>query len=190
MATKEKQAGDSASGKKVKPCNPGEHKLAPDHPDTDKQFKDRANELARCDEESTKFEGKAARHNESGILRREGALKRENKGQAKSAVSGTTQEEEVGLRCTVCGVRVDGELDHVTQDKDGSVNAVECKTGAFPGLDQAQIDRNTRQMERLRNLSENGTNVIYKVEEGTPEGPIRDLAEQVGLEIKDIITVP
>jgi len=190
MATKETNPKGSGSGTKAKPCPPGGHKLKPDHPATDEELKDRINRASGAGDEAKKFEAKAARHNQNGILRREGSLKRDPKSPGdRSAVSGGTKAEEVGLRCEVCGQRVDGELDHVTEEKDGSVNAVECKTGAFPGLDQDQIERNTRQMERLRNLSENGTGVMYKVPKGTDAGPILKLAKQVGLVITKIIPV-
>ena len=82
------QATGAAAAANAQP-RPGHEVGDVKHPDTDEEFKDRRNALARDHSPGGEHEHKAAQHNESGILRAEGALSRENpSGPKKSAVSG------------------------------------------------------------------------------------------------------
>ncbi len=117
--------GGPGVGGNVQPC-PGHEVGDVKYPDTDQEFKDRRNALARDHSPGGEHEHKAAQHNESGILRMEGALRRDNpSGPKKSAVSGKDKSQKIVPVCKHCGAVMDGEADHAVQDKSGKNSLVE-----------------------------------------------------------------
>lgn len=120
----------------------------------------RIKEMQGSRDEDRKFEGDAAKHNEYGIRRAEKAL-------GGSAVSDRESEEKkVKYRCTKCGRVPDGEIDHLSMEKDGTLIAVECKTGEGfnPAKSTDETERNIRQMKRYRSFgNQPGRGVTYKI---------------------------
>jgi hypothetical protein len=166
------------------------------YPSTDSEFRDRKNALKSnrdpnlSNRDGTRFEGAAAEHNESDILRQEGRLNSKKKPDEdrKSAVSGAGNDEKIQFTCSICGEVQDGDVDHVGQDRDGHTKAVECKNGENfnPALDQDQTDRNIRQMTRLRDMAQaQGMSVVYKVPATHTEAAaqIQSTAQQLGFTV-------
>ncbi len=177
------EPGSSASVQ-AKPCPGHEYGGAPHCPPTDEEFKDRRNQLARDHSPGGKHEHAAAKHNEPEILRAEGAMQREH-GEKRSCLS-TGDHEQVTHACKHCGEPMHGEIDHVGQDRDGKMHAVEAKSGSdfFPAKDPGETRRNWRQMNRNVTLAKSsGMGVIYKIPAGHKkvEKQIRALAEELGM---------
>jgi hypothetical protein len=65
---------------------------------------------------------------------------------------------------------MDGEIEHVIEDKNGKRHAVEAKSSEdfYPAKSDDETTRNERQMVRYKTLSQNQSyGVVYKL----PKGP-------------------
>ncbi len=153
-------------------------------PPTDEEFKDRRNQLARDRSPGGRHEHAAAKHNEPEILRAEGEMKRAH-GESRSCLS-TGNDHKVTHSCKHCGAPMGAEIDHVGQDRSGTMHAVEAKSGAdfYPAKSEDETGRNRRQMKRNVMLARNADmGVIYKIPGGhdKAEQQIRKLAGGLGM---------
>lgn len=155
------------------------------YPKTDKEFRERLNEKGGTPGED--HERDAARHNQYEITRAEGSASRAA-GDKRSALSGTSEEDQVKFTCAICGKVQPGEVDHVGEQRDGDKDLVEAKSGESfnPAQSQDETDRNQRQMERLGQAAQgNGMGITYKVPEGHTQAAaeIAETAETMGLDV-------
>ena len=88
--------------------------------------------------------------------------------------------------CKHCGAVMDGEVDHVSEDRQGNRSLVEAKAGADfnPAKDAAETERNIAQMQRYTQMaSGGGAGVMYKLPKGHDKAArqIAQTAKQLGI---------
>jgi hypothetical protein len=159
------------------PCNVGG---APQQPETDQDLNERINEAAGAGDRGTKFEARAAKHNEYGIRRAE----RNDDGTptGRSAMStGDHPDNHVRFTCSVCGRAQPGQIDHLSKDKDGTTSTVEAKNVQnYPGSSDDEILRNNAQLERLVSSCEgNGNSLTFKIPKEVEKTVGKQIAQSV-----------